>query len=62
MRTGTLPSDQRETKKRIIILKAAVKNKWKVVGFCSMHGHCVRSGHSSTNYNDKRNGHVNAAT
>ena len=32
-RTGSLPSDQRETEKRILILQAAVKNKWKVRGF-----------------------------
>ena len=33
-RTGSLPSDQRETEKMILILQAAVKNKWKVGGFC----------------------------
>ena len=61
-RTGSLPSDQRKTEKRILILQAAVKNKWKVVGFYSTHGHGVLAGHSSTNCDDKRNGHVNAAT
>ena len=61
-RTGSLPSNQREMEKSILILQAAVKNKWKVGGFCSMHGHGVRSGHIRTNCNDKKNGHVNAAT
>ena len=61
-RTGSLPTDQSETEKRILILQAAVKNKWKVGGFCSTHGHGVRFGHSSNNCNDKKNGHVNAAT
>ena len=61
-RTGSLPSDQRETEKSILILQAAVKNKWKVGGFCSTHGHGVRYSHSSTNCNDKNNGHVNATT
>ena len=28
-RTGSLPSDQRETEKRILIIQAAVKNKWE---------------------------------
>ena len=32
-RTGSLPSTHRDTEKRIIILQAAVKNKWKVGGF-----------------------------
>ena len=48
-RTSSLPSDQRETENRIIILQAAVKNKWKVRGFCSTLGHGVRAGHSSSN-------------
>ena len=61
-RTGSLPSDQGETKKRIIILQAAVKNKWKVGGFCLTHGHGVHASHISTNYNDKIIGHVNAVT
>ena len=61
-RTGSPPTDQSETEKRILILQAAVKNKWKVGGFCSTHGHGVRSGHSSNNCNDKKNGHVNATT
>ena len=61
-RTGTLPTDQRETEKRSLILQAAGKNKWKVGEFCSTHGHGVRFGHSSNNCNDKKNGHVNAAT
>ena len=61
-RTGSLPSDQRETEKRIIILQAAVKNKWKVRGFCSTHVHGVRAGHSRSNCNNKREGHVTAAT
>ena len=62
MRNGSLPSDQHETKKRILILQAAVKNKWKVGVFCSMHGHSVRSGHSITNCKDKNNGHFYATT
>ena len=62
MRTSSLPSQQHETEKRIIIFQAAVKNKWKVRGFCSTHGHGIRSGHSSTNCNDKKTGHVNATT
>ena len=61
-RTGTLPTDQRETEKRILILQAAVKNKWKVGGFCSTHGHGVRSSHSSNSCNNKKNGHVHVAT
>ena len=61
-RTGSLPSDQREREKRILILQAAIKNKWKVGVFCSTHGHGFRSGHSSTNCNDKNNGHVYAVT
>ena len=32
-RTVTLPTDQRETEKRILILQAVVINKWKVRGF-----------------------------
>ena len=61
-RTVSLPSDQHEAEKRILILQAAVKNKWKVGGFCSTNGHGVRTSHSSTNCNDKRNSHLNAAT
>ena len=61
MRTGTLPTDQRKTEKRIMILQATIKNKWKVGGLCSTHGHGVRSGHSSSNCNEKKNVHVNAA-
>ena len=61
-RNGSLTSDQREADKRILILQAAVKNKWKSGGFCSTHSHGVRARHSSTTCNDKRNGHVNAAT
>ena len=48
-RTVSLPSDQRETEKRIIILQADVKNKWKVRGFFSTHGHGVRYRHRSSN-------------
>ena len=48
-RSGSLPSDQRETEKRILILQAAVKNKWKVGGFCSTHSHGARTGHRSSN-------------
>ena len=61
-RTGSLTSDQRETENRILILQASVKNKWKVGGSCLTHGHGVCSGLSSTNCNDKRNGHVTAST
>ena len=61
-RTGSLPSDQRETEKRILILQADINNKWKVGGFCSTHGHGVHAGHISTNCNDKSIGHVNAVT
>ena len=32
-KTGSLSADQPETEKRIIILQAAVKNKWKLGGF-----------------------------
>ena len=46
-RTGSLPSDQRETENRILILQAAVKNKWKVGGLCLTHGHGVRARHIS---------------
>ena len=45
-----------------MILQAAVKNKGKVGGFCSTHGHGVCSGHSSSNCNNNKYGHVNAAT
>ena len=48
-RTGSLPSDQRNTEKRILILQAAVKNKWKFRGFCLTHGHGVRARHSISN-------------
>ena len=53
-RNSSLPSNQQ--------LQAAVKNKWKVGGFCSTHGHGVRAKHSSSNCNDKREGHVTTAT
>ena len=33
-RTVSLPFDQRETEKRILILQATAKNKWKVGSFC----------------------------
>ena len=46
----------------ILIVLAAVKNKCNLGGFCSTHGHGVCAGHSSTNCNDKSNGHNNAAT
>ena len=47
--------------KRILILQYAVKNKWKVGGFCSTHGHGVRVGYNSGNCADKNDGHdVNA--
>ena len=61
-RTGSLPSDQRETENRILIFQAVVKKKWKVGGFCSRHGHSVRAGHSRSNFNDKREGYVITAT
>ena len=61
-RTGSLSFDKCELEKRIPILQAAVKNKWKVGGFCSTHGHGIRTGHSITNCNDKSNSHVNAVT
>ena len=48
-RTGSLPTNQRETETRVRIIQAAVKNKWKVGGFCSTHGHGVRAGHSISN-------------
>ena len=35
--------------KRILILQSAVKNKWKVEGFCSTHSHDVYVGHDSSN-------------
>ena len=61
-RISTLPTNQRKTEKRILILQASVKNKWKVGWFCSTHNHGVRSGHSSNNCNDKKNFQVNTAT
>ena len=61
-RTGSLTFDQRNTEKMILILQDAVKNKWKVGGFCSTHGHGVRAKHSSSSCNDKREGHVTTKT
>ena len=61
-RTSSLPSNQREIEKKILILQAAVKNKWRVGGFCSTHGHGIRARHSSSNCNNKREGHVTTAT
>ena len=44
-----------------------IKGKWVPGRFCSMHGHCVGSGHSSKNFNNKTSegdtgGHNNSAT
>ena len=61
-RTSSLPTDQRETEKRILIIQAAVKNNCKVGGFCSTHGRGVRARHSRSSCNDKREVHVSTAT
>ena len=43
--------------KRILTLQSSVKNKWKVGGFCSTHGHGVRAGYESGNCADKKDVH-----
>ena len=61
-RANTPPTTQRKMEKRILIFQAAVKNTWKVGGYCSTHGHGVRAGHSSDNNNNKKADHVDTAT
>ena len=50
------PTEKRVAEKRILILQYAVKNKWKVRGFCSTHCHGVCAGHNSGNCADKKDG------
>ena len=56
------PTEKRVTEKRIITLQSAVKNKWKVGGFCSTHGHGVREGHDSRNCSSNKDDHGVKAT
>ena len=62
-RAAVLPlAKKHKLKKRIKTLKAAIKNNWKVGGFCSTHGHGVRVGHDNKTCSTKGAGHVNSAT
>ena len=51
------PTEQHVMEKWILTLQSAVKNKWKVGGFCSTYGHGIRAGHGSGNCADKKDGH-----
>ena len=55
-------TEKRKLEQRIHTLKAAIKNKWVVGGFCSTHGHGVAVGHDSKTCGTKDVGHVDAAT
>ena len=63
VRAAVLPlAKKHKLKKRIKTLKAAIKNNWKVGGFCSTHGHGIRVGHDNKTCSTKGAGHVNSET
>ena len=49
------PTEKCVIEKRVLILKSAVKNKWKVGRFCSTHGHGVSASHDSGNCTENKN-------
>ena len=51
------PTEKCVIVKIILTLKSAVKDKWKVGGFCSTHGHSICAGHDSGNFSNNNDGH-----
>ena len=60
--TNTLTYCATNDARLVAQLRAAIKGKWAVGGFCSSHGYGVSAEHTSASCKNKKPGHVDSAT